>query len=62
MTDQHRSPRAAFPRALALMIARKADYMAKRFEDEALEQMTRAARQAMSRGESPDEIARQMGL
>jgi len=51
-----------FPRDLAAKIARKADVMAKRFEQQALEQMTKAARSALYRGMEPDQIARELQL
>ncbi|MNE95318.1 hypothetical protein D3C80_1933870 [compost metagenome] len=51
-----------FPRSLAEAIARKADTMARRFEDQAIEQMVRDAKGALRRGTEPAEIARQMGL
>lgn len=51
-----------FPRDLAAKIARKADVMAKRFEQQALEQMTKAARSALYQGMEPDQIARELQL
>lgn len=50
------------PPALALLIVRKAERMAARFEEQALDEMTRAAIRALRQGAAPDEIARQMGL
>lgn len=51
-----------FPRSLAEAIAHKADALARRFEDQAIEQMVRDAKAALRRGTEPAEIARQMGL
>jgi hypothetical protein len=51
-----------FPRSLAEAIARKAGTMARRFEDQAIEQMVRDARRALSRGLPPERIARELGL
>lgn len=53
---------AQFPKELALLIARKAHAMAERFEDQALDQMIRDARRALTLGVEPRVIARQMGL
>lgn len=60
--DYSRPKRAPFPRDLATMIARKADAMARRIEDEAITQMVRDAQRALDRGMSQAEIARQLGL
>ena len=49
-------------RSLAEAIAHKADALARRFEDQAIEQMVRDAKAALRRGTEPAEIARQMGL
>jgi len=57
-----RTTPAPFPRDLAEKIARKADVMARRFEEQAIAQLVRDARRALSRGEKPEEIARQLGL
>lgn len=62
MSNYPASRRTPFPRALAIKIARKAEVMAKRFEDQALNEMTRAARSALSRGVDPDEVAKQLQL
>lgn len=51
-----------FPRSLAEAIAHKADKLARRFEDQAIEQMVRDAKSALRPGTEPAEIARQMGL
>lgn len=53
---------APFPRDLAEKIARKADTMARRFEEQAIEQLVRDAQRALRRGQSPEEIAKQLGL
>ena len=60
--DYSRPKRAPFPRDLAAMIARKADAMARRIEDEAITQMVRDAQRALDRGVPADTIAREMGL
>lgn len=57
-----RSKPQSIPPTLALLIVRKAEQMAARFEDQALDEMTRAATRALRRGVAPDEIARQMEL
>ena len=57
-----RTKPAPFPRELAEKIARKADAMARRFEEQAIEQLVRDARRALIRGETPEEIARQLGI
>ncbi|CEG51850.1 Hypothetical protein PXNS11_210014 [Stutzerimonas xanthomarina] len=51
-----------FPRELAVLIVRKACRMAERFENEAIDTMTRDARRALQRGADPAEIVRQMDL
>lgn len=51
-----------FPRDLAALIVRKADSMARHFEAQATEQLTKAARSAWRRGMSAEEIAHQLGL
>lgn len=60
--DYSRPKRAEFPRGLAAMIARKADAMARRVEDQAITQMVRDAQRALDRGISQAEIAQQLGL
>ena len=60
--DYSRPKRAEFPRDLAAMIARKADAMARRVEDQAITQMVRDAQRALDRGISQAEIAQQLGL
>jgi hypothetical protein len=57
-----RSPPRGIPPELALLIVRKAERMAARFEDQALDEMTRRARSALRDGCDPRVIARQMGL
>ena len=60
--DYSRPRRAPVPRELAALIARKADAMARRIEDEAITQMVRDAQRALDRGVPQMEIARVMGL
>lgn len=64
MTADHlpRTKPTPIPPRLALLIVRKAERMASRFEEQALDEMTRAATRALRRGVAPDEIARQMEL
>lgn len=57
-----RTKPAPFPRELAVKIARKADAMARRFEEQAVEQLVRDAQRALRRGQSPEDIAKQLGL
>ncbi len=54
--------RPAFPTDLAVKIARKAEIMAKRLEDQAIAEMVRSAKAALGRGESTAEIEVQLGL
>lgn len=51
-----------FPRALAVGIARKAEAMARRFEEQAAAQLVRDAQRALRRGKSPESIAQELGL
>lgn len=60
--DDYRRKPAPFPRSLALMIARKADVMAKRFEDQVVRELTSSARSALNRGLETDQIVRELGL
>ncbi|WP_232247782.1 hypothetical protein [Pseudomonas putida] len=53
---------AAFPRELAKLIARKADAMARRLEDQATRQLVRSAQNALDRGATVAEIAKQLEL
>ena len=53
---------APFPRELAVLIVRKAVAMAEKFENQAIDQMTRDARRALQRGTDPAVIVRQMEL
>ncbi len=62
MTNDYRRRPAPFPPDLAAKIARKADVMAKRFEDQVLRELTSSARSALNRGLEPEEIARQLQL
>lgn len=59
--DRQRQP-VPFPRALAAGIARKAEAMARRFEEQATEQLVRDAQRALRRGMTPERIARELGL
>ncbi len=59
--DRQRQP-VPFPRALAASIARKAEAMARRFEEQATEQLVRDAQRALRRGMTPERIARELGL
>ncbi|KPB75140.1 hypothetical protein ACKUFS_02645 [Pseudomonas cannabina] len=54
--------RPAFPVDLAEKIARKAEIMGKRLEDQAINEMVRAAKGAFGRGETLADIEVQLGL
>lgn len=60
--DYSRPKAAPFPRDLAAMIARKAEVMGKRLEDQAIKQMVHTAQRALDRGMRPEDISREMGL
>lgn len=60
--DYSRPERTPFPRELAVMIARKADAMARRFEDQATRQLVRSAQSALDHGATVTEIAKQLEL
>lgn len=63
MTINKRRPtRKPFPRELAEMITRKADNMARRFEEQAMQQLVRDAQRALDRGASVEQIVRELGL
>ena len=51
-----------FPPELALLIVRKAAAMAAQFEEQALDEMTRAAGRRLRDGMTPERIARQLEL
>lgn len=51
-----------FPPDLALLIVRKAAAMAEAFESQALDQLTKDARRALSQGAEPRRIIREMRL
>ncbi|WP_447095973.1 hypothetical protein [Pseudomonas sp. CF10PS3] len=51
-----------FPPELALLIVRKASAMAAAFEEQALDQLTKDARRALSRGAEPRRVIREMRL
>lgn len=52
----------AFPRDLAVLIARRAAAMAEQFEDKATREMVTAARRRLRDGLDAAEVARQLGL
>ena len=52
----------AFPPELALLIVRKASAMAAAFEEQALDQLTKDARRALSQGTEPRRVIREMRL
>ncbi|WP_219266389.1 hypothetical protein [Pseudomonas sp. Xaverov 259] len=54
--------KVAFPPELALLIIRKASAMAAAFEEQALDQLTKDARRALSRGAEPRRAIREMRL
>lgn len=54
--------RGAFPVELAEKIARKAEIMGKRLEEQAIAEMVRTAKGALGRGELPADIEAQLGL
>lgn len=60
--DDYRRKPAPFPRSLAVMIARKADVMAKRLEDRVVTELTLSARSALNRGMEVEQIVRELGL
>ena len=63
MTEDYSRPKSKpFPRELAIMIARKADVIARKLEDQAIANMVREAQRALDRGMSQAEIARDLGL
>lgn len=63
MTEDYSRPKSKpFPRDLAIMIARKADVIARKLEDQAIAKMVREAQRALDRGMSQTEIARDLGL
>lgn len=54
--------KVVFPPELALLIVRKAAAMAEAFESQALDQLTRDARRALSQGAEPRRVIREMRL
>jgi len=63
MTEDYSRPKSKpFPRDLAIMIARKADVIARKLEDQAIAKMVREAQRALDRGLSVADIAREMVL
>jgi hypothetical protein len=59
--DRRQKP-APFPRDLAVAIARKAEAMARHFEEQAAAQLVKDAQRALRRGQSPESIAQELGL
>ena len=54
--------KAVFSSELALLIVRKASAMAAAFEEQALDQLTKDAWRALSRGTEPRRVIREMRL
>jgi hypothetical protein len=54
--------KVVFPPELALLIVRKASAMAAAFEEQALDQLTKDARRALSQGLEPQRVIREMRL
>ena len=54
--------KVVFPPELALLICRKASAIAAVFEEQALDQLTKAARRALSLGAEPRHVIREMRL
>jgi hypothetical protein len=54
--------KVVFPPGLALLIIRRAAAMAEEFEQKALDQLTRDARNAISRGAKPKDVVMQLRL
>lgn len=52
----------AFPQELADAIARKADAMARQYEDQAIQEMVRAAKAELGKGAGPAQIMLDMKL
>ncbi|MEB0106017.1 hypothetical protein [Pseudomonas sp. MH9.3] len=60
--DYLHSDKVMLPPELALLIVRKASAMAAAFEEQALDQLTKDARRALSRGADPRRVIREMRL
>lgn len=62
--DCHYLPteKVKIPAELALLIIRKASAMAATFEEQALDQLTKDARRALSQGAEPRRVIREMRL
>lgn len=60
--DYSRPKRTPFPRELAVMITRKADAMARAFEDQAMRQLVRDAQRALDQGCTVAQVAKELGL
>lgn len=56
------SDKVMLPPELALLIVRKASAMAAAFEEQALDQLTKDARRALSRGADPRRVIREVRL
>ena len=56
------SDKVMLPPEVALLIVRKASAMAAAFEEQALDQLTKDARRALSRGADPRRVIREMRL
>ena len=54
--------KVVFPPELALLIVRKASAMASAFEEQALDQLTKDARRALSQGVEPRRVIRELRL
>lgn len=54
--------KVVFPPELALLIVRNASALAAAFEEQALDQLTKDARRALSRGAEPRRVIREMLL
>lgn len=54
--------KVVFPPELTLLIVRKARAMAAAFEEQALDQLMKDARRALSRGAKPKRVIREMRL
>lgn len=60
--DYSRPQRKPFPRTLASMIARKADVLARVFEERLTRQLVHDAQRALDEGYTIDQIATELGL
>ncbi|WP_337157953.1 hypothetical protein [Pseudomonas putida] len=60
--DYSRPARTPFPRELAVMITRKADAMARKFEEQVMRELVRDAQRALDQGYTLAQIAKELGL